>query len=280
MVEERRNLGLMILLNIVTCGFYSWYFYYKLAQDMNTVCYGDGEETPGLGYYILFTILTCGIYSFFCFYKIGNRQAANGPRYNVHIQENGTTILVWLILGTWFLFIGYFVAMHIIIKNMNTLAYEYNKRNGMSGSGAASYPSRTMPLPSDNNYVYDDRRNDYQGNSGMETAAMPVTPSGNVNISCVKGEFAGYDFPLNPGDTIIIGRDNSCNIRFDSSSPNLSRRHCMINYDGSNVWITDMGSSYGTFLANGTRLTQGQKMLLQPGMGFYLGSENISFYRK
>ena len=71
MIEERRSLGMYILLTLVTCGIYSFYFYYKFAQDMNTVCDGDGEHTAGLGYYILFSFLTCGIYAFYWYYKVG-----------------------------------------------------------------------------------------------------------------------------------------------------------------------------------------------------------------
>ncbi len=273
MVEEKRSLGVFILLDIITCGFYSWYFYYTLARDMNIVCDGDGEETPGLGFFLLFSFLTCGIYGLYCYYKIGNRQAANARRYNVSIQENGTTVLVWHILGMWIV-VGPFVAMYILIKNMNLLAHAYNTGHGYNqqyGGGQNNFTG------SQNNYA------GTQNNYGGAPATMAMTQdgaAGTVYISCLKGEFAGSDFPLNAGESIVIGRDNSCNIRFDSNTPNLSRRHCVINYDGSTVWLTDIGSSFGTYLTDGTRLVQGQRTPLQPGMGFYLGSEAISFYRR
>ena len=50
-VKEDRSLLMCILLSIVTCGIYSFYFVYKLAEDMNVLCAGDGEETAGyIGY--------------------------------------------------------------------------------------------------------------------------------------------------------------------------------------------------------------------------------------
>ncbi len=252
MVEEKRSLGFLILMNIITCGFYSWYFYYKLANDMNIVCYGDGDETSDLTTYILFSILTCGFYSLYAYYKVGHRQAANAQRYNIQIQEDGTTVLIWLILGSWFFFVGYFVAMYIIIKNMNALAYAYNRK---SGNGQPNVQREAYAPP-----------------------AQSIPVQSVANIYCERGEFAGNTFPIRSGENIIIGRDNSCNIRFNSNTPNLSRRHCAVSFDGSSVYVTDMGSSFGTFLTNGTRLVQGQRTPVPAGSGFYLGTDAISFF--
>lgn len=115
-----------ILLSIITCGIYSYYFIYKLAQDMNVVCEGDGQKTPGLVQFIVLSFITCGIYSWFYYYGLGNRMAENAPRYGLSFSENGTTVLIWLIFGALICGIGPFVAMHILIKNMNSLAHAYN----------------------------------------------------------------------------------------------------------------------------------------------------------
>lgn len=53
---------------------------------------------------------------------------ANAPRYGLQFQENGTTILLWMIFGALLCGIGPFVAMHILIKNANALAAAYNAR--------------------------------------------------------------------------------------------------------------------------------------------------------
>jgi len=126
MVDSNRNLGKYIIFTILTCGIYSLFFLYKLAQDLNILCEGDNRSTPGLLPYIVFSILTCGIYTWFWYYNIGNRLADNAPRYGLKFQENGTTILLWLIFGALICGIGPYVAMYIIIKNTNTLAKEYN----------------------------------------------------------------------------------------------------------------------------------------------------------
>lgn len=130
MVNSNRSLVTFILLSIVTCGIYSWYYIYKLAQDANTVCAGDGKDTAGLLKFILLSIVTCGIYSYIWYYSLGNRLSENAPRYGLNFTENGTTILVWMLFGALLCGVGPFIAMHIIIKNMNALAAAYNAKNG------------------------------------------------------------------------------------------------------------------------------------------------------
>ena len=129
MVDSNRSLVKYILLSIVTFGIYSLYFIYKLSNDMNLICAGDGKNTAGLLKIILLNIITCGIYSWIWYYGIGNRLAENAPRYGLKFIENGTTILMWMLFGAVLCGIGPFVALHIIIKNTNALANEYNARN-------------------------------------------------------------------------------------------------------------------------------------------------------
>lgn len=97
-----------------------------MAQDVNTMCADDNENTAGLMKFILLSIITCGIYSYIWYYKLGNRLASNAPRYGLSFQENGTTVLLCLLLGTLICGIGPFVAMHILIKNTNAMAVAYN----------------------------------------------------------------------------------------------------------------------------------------------------------
>ena len=127
---DRGLLG-YIVLSILTCGIYSYYFIYTVARDVNTACAGDGKSTGGLVQFILLSILTCGIYSWWWQYSLGNRLAANAPRYGLSFTENGTTILLWLFFGSFLCFIGPFIAMNIIIKNTNSICMAYNRYNGL-----------------------------------------------------------------------------------------------------------------------------------------------------
>lgn len=120
-----------LLLSIVTCGIYSYYFLYCLARDINVMCQDDGDSTPGIAAFILLSFVTCGFYALYWYYKIGNRLQANAPRYGLVFQENGTTILMWQIVGAFLCALGPIFAMNIIIKNTNAMATVYNTRLGV-----------------------------------------------------------------------------------------------------------------------------------------------------
>lgn len=48
-IQTDRGLLKYILLTIVTCGIYSYYFIYKLAEDVNEMCKEDGQKDRGAG---------------------------------------------------------------------------------------------------------------------------------------------------------------------------------------------------------------------------------------
>lgn len=125
-IQTDRSLLVYIILSFITCGIYGFYFIYTIARDMNIMCSGDGDSTPGLGAYIALSIVTCGIYNLWWVYKIGNRLAFNGPRYGLQFQENGTTVLMWYIIGIILCGLGPWIGMYIIIKNTNAMAAAYN----------------------------------------------------------------------------------------------------------------------------------------------------------
>lgn len=127
---KKRELGMTILLTIVTCGLYGWYFIYKYAEDVNIMCNGDGKHTQGLLVYILLGVITCGIYTLFWYYWVGNRIQENGTRYGTEISDNGTTMLVFLILGS-IVGIGWILIYIPMINSINKLADAYNSRNSL-----------------------------------------------------------------------------------------------------------------------------------------------------
>ncbi len=72
----------------------------------------------------------------------------------------------------------------------------------------------------------------------------------------MTGSYAGQSFDLLKGK-VTIGRDPTfCNIVYEKSTPGISSRHCQLSYNpGESCFVlTDLGSSYGTFLGNGKKL--------------------------
>ena len=127
-IQTDRNIVMYVLLTIVTCGIYGYYFIYKLAQDVNEMCKEDGEKTAGLAMFIILSYVTCGLYAYYWYYKLANRLQANAANYGITVAESGTTILLWCLIGLLVCGLGPFVAMHLIIKNTNAMAVAYNQK--------------------------------------------------------------------------------------------------------------------------------------------------------
>lgn len=70
MSVQRRSIGLCIVLSIVTCGIYSLYWLYCLAEDVNLVTARPGAPSGGL--VLLLTIVTCNIYGLYWLYRAGD----------------------------------------------------------------------------------------------------------------------------------------------------------------------------------------------------------------
>ena len=126
-VSTNRSLIAYILLSVITCGIYGYYFIYKLAKDVNQMC-DDGDDVGGLIAYILLSFVTCGLYSYYWFYKIQNKLHNAAPKYGVVVSENGTTVLVWLIFGALLCGLGSLYGIHIVFRSANRVGAAYNAR--------------------------------------------------------------------------------------------------------------------------------------------------------
>ena len=126
-----RSLLVFVLLNIITCGIYKYFFFYQMIRDVNTACEGDGRNTQGLLILVLLSFITCGIYSYVWFYQLGDRLPNNCQRYGFPAAGNGTTVLLWMILGAFLCGIGPFIALYIIFEQVNRVCTGYNREHGV-----------------------------------------------------------------------------------------------------------------------------------------------------
>jgi len=75
---------------------------------------------------------------------------------------------------------------------------------------------------------------------------------------------------------ILIGRDpSSCKLVYAEGTAGVSGQHCSISYDeaAGEFIVTDLRSTYGTFLMNGQRLNANVPCRIKPGNGFYVGDK-------
>lgn len=110
------------------------------------------------------------------------------------------------------------------------------------------------------------------GGQGHKPAKGQNPMSRRAVLRGVTGKYAGQSFDL-AGGKVVLGRDPAiCNIVFEKNTPGVSGRHCQVAYDPNEecFLITDLGSSYGTYLGNGKKLTANVTEKIFPGDTFYL----------
>ncbi len=129
-LPTNRNVVTVVLLSIITCGIYAYYNLYAIARDVNIACADDDENTPGLAVYLLLSLVTCGFYYLYWLYKLGNRLAKNAASYGISIEEDGSHILLWKVLGILICCIGSYYGDYILLKNTNAICEAYNRKNG------------------------------------------------------------------------------------------------------------------------------------------------------
>ena len=95
---ERRDIIVAIILSIVTCGIYSIYWTYKIAQGFYvTPTQERVNTTPGTT--ILLWIVTCGIYGYYCYYKWGRATAEISQYYGRNDDDKAILYLILSIFG-------------------------------------------------------------------------------------------------------------------------------------------------------------------------------------
>ena len=95
----KRNIGLCIVLSIITCGIYGIYWFVVLANDTN-VASGHAQDGTSGGVAFLLTLVTCGIYGFYWAYKQGEKLNEAKAMRNMPADSNaGIIYLILQIFG-------------------------------------------------------------------------------------------------------------------------------------------------------------------------------------
>lgn len=95
-----------------------------------------------------------------------------------------------------------------------------------------------------------------------------------VLIQAICGPLQGQSWELLT--SLSIGRNPGENIVLPPDTSGISRRHCLLARRGDQVTVTDLGSSYGTFL-NGSRITANQPVAVSNGAVLSLASNAVQF---
>ncbi len=114
MIQER-NIVTCIILSIVTCGIYMYYWLYCVANDLNVAADAPNDTSGAL--VVVLGIVTCGIYLIYWAYTAGGKvQTAMSKR---GLPSDSNSAILYLILSLFGLSI---VTMALIQSELNKIA--------------------------------------------------------------------------------------------------------------------------------------------------------------
>lgn len=146
------------------------------------------------------------------------------------------------------------------------------------GRGIHDLAADTMVMPVEEQKEHAEEINN-ENREKKENEAEEKTPEFTPGMVVIEGEYRGAYIPLDK--EAVLGRSTSCNLVFDESLPEVSRRHCSIRYDYAKdaYVLTDLNSSYGTFLEDGSML-KGTSVLLPENAQFRIGKKEKFLLRR
>ena len=157
------------------------------------------------------------------------------------------------------------VVVILLLRRRPAQEEQARPRARRSGTPAPHAPDSRTPVP----------RAAAHRTGGSAPAPAGIPDSG-LRLQGVSGTFANRRFALN--GTLRIGRDPQLNqIAYPAHVKGVSRVHCELTLVNGQVYLKDLGSTYGTFLAGGQRLAASQPVPLKPGDSFSLASPQETF---
>ena len=107
----------------------------------------------------------------------------------------------------------------------------------------------------------------------LEINIVPVKKSVQVYVAAIVGGSMRNRMMLSENSVLKVGRSALNSQYVISGDTNISRIHCILRYDGKNIYITDV-SANGTFFENIMRLVKNKEYLIKAGTKFYLSAPN------
>lgn len=196
----------------------------------------------------------------------------NIPYMDASNQVNvGLIVLIACIVGGVLLLGGGAVVVLLMLK----------KKKAAPTSQSASAPVPESYRPSVDSFnatpsAVDKPVNAGAGISDYGATAAPVTTTAKAIIRSASAQHNGQTYPVGKAP-VTVGRNAAeCVIVYQPGTPGVSGKHCTISFDSSTeeFTITDLGSTFGTYLSNGEKLTANMSATLKSGDSIFVGDKS------
>ncbi len=127
---KKRDGLVCTIFNVITCGIYGIYFWYRYGEDVNELCAEDGKHTPNYIVAWLLSLITCGIYGVYWMYNLASRLDTAEKKYQVNVESP-----VFFTLFMSIPVLGFLYACDIMNKFMDSYLRMYPGGNGGYGYG-------------------------------------------------------------------------------------------------------------------------------------------------
>lgn len=97
-----------------------------------------------------------------------------------------------------------------------------------------------------------------------------------IEVFALSGKLGGKKYS-SPGGNLSFGRTKDCSVRYEEGTKGISGSHCRIYKSDKGYVLVDQNSTYGTYLADGTKLDSGREYTVYDGTEFYLASPENRF---
>ena len=108
--------------------------------------------------------------------------------------------------------------------------------------------------------------------------SSPAPRDSGYRLQGVAGALEGKRYAIPASGQLILGRDPArCTVTVPATTAGVSGCHCAVWVENGELYLKDMGSTHGTFVSPGSRLSGGQTIRLRPGEAFWLGGQAQTF---
>lgn len=121
---KQRSLVKLIILSFLTCGIYSFFFWWAYVNDINQVCVCDEKKSPNWLVVMLLSFFTFGLYYLFWLYRQGERLRCIAPDYKLTFKQGGGSVLAQYFFGCAFVSLGSSAAtISFFISGIYTVSF-------------------------------------------------------------------------------------------------------------------------------------------------------------